>query len=135
MPQAKQGLLPPRLPQRKPDTSLAIVNIVLLLLFFFLATGSLISGPDTQTQLPATQELPFGQLPSPLLEVAGDGGLSLDGSDITLAALEDAFATGQVLHVLIDGTAPALDLLRLLAQPAFSDLDIRLVTIHRKVGA
>ena len=132
---SKTSLLPPRPVQHKPDTSLAIVNIVLLLLFFFLTTGTLASGPDTQVHLPATQEMPSGHLPTPILEV-GDGGiLRLDGAVISLPDLSDAFSTGQILHVLMDGTAPALDLLELLARPEFSDLDIRLVTRHRRVGA
>ncbi|KIC34160.1 hypothetical protein [Leisingera sp. ANG-M7] len=132
---SRRSLLPPHKALRTPGTSLAIVNIVLLLLFFFLVTGSLVPAPDTQVQLPATRELPSGHLPSPLLEVEPNGSLRLDGNVITAGSLQDTLPAGQVLHVLTDSTASALDLLQLLAQPPFPDLDIRLVTRHSQAGS
>lgn len=131
----RRSLLPAHKPLRTPGTSLAIVNIVLLLLFFFLVTGSLLPAPDTKVQLPATTDLPSGHLPSPLLEVEPNGSLRLDGNAVTTDILQASLPAGTVLHVLSDSTAPALNLLQLLAQPPFSDLDIRLVTLHRQAGS
>ncbi|MEL6426040.1 MAG: biopolymer transporter ExbD, partial [Pseudomonadota bacterium] len=48
------------------DVSLAIVNIVLLLIFFFLATGRLLNPVDARIDLSDTSDLPLDQLPSPI---------------------------------------------------------------------
>ena len=125
-------LLPPRPQMVQTDTSLAIVNVVLLLLLFFLASGSLIATRDTEIQLPSTQELFPEQLPSPLLEVRLDGSLRLDGDPTTLPRLNTALTPGGTLYVLMERTAPALDLLELLAQPPFAEMNVTLVTIHEQ---
>ncbi|WP_037970349.1 hypothetical protein [Sulfitobacter noctilucae] len=130
----KRNLLPPSQPPIRPDVSLFIVNIVLLLILFFLATGTLVNTPDMGVRLSETRDLPIDQLPSPVLVVAPDGTLSLDSTPITDADLPQALAGASVLHILIDRTAPAVDLLSLIDQPAFKTLDIRLVTIHRREG-
>ena len=129
---SRTPLLPPRAQRVQTDTSLSIVNVVLLLLLFFLASGSLISAQDTDIDLPTTQELLPEQLPSPLLEVRLDGGLLLDGESVTLTQLDDMLEGGQTLYVLMERTAPALDLLELLAQPPFRTLNVTLVTIHEQ---
>ncbi|MFL4472324.1 ExbD/TolR family protein [Tateyamaria armeniaca] len=61
------------------DSSLAIVNIVLLLIFFFLATGTLISSDSVEIDLPETTELPLDLLPKPLLTVDANAAMTLDG--------------------------------------------------------
>ena len=126
------------LPQaKKPialDVSLAIVNIVLLLILFFLATGSLVSTPDEGVRISETRDLPIDQLPKPVLIVEEDGRLTLDGEELAADGLPQAMVGHSVLHVLIDRTAPALDLLKLVNRPGMENLDIRLVTIHRSKG-
>ena len=49
------------------DISFAVVNIVLLLIFFFLVTGRLLNPIDPEIELAETSELPLDALPSPLL--------------------------------------------------------------------
>ncbi len=123
----------PREPIR-PDVSLFIVNIVLLLILFFLATGSLVSTPDEGVRISETRDLPIDQLPKPVLIVEEDGRLTLDGAELAVEGLPQAMVGHSVLHVLIDRTAPALDLLKLVNRPGMENLDIRLVTIHRSKG-
>lgn len=118
----------------RPDVSLFIVNIVLLLILFFLATGSLVSTPDEGVRISETRDLPIDQLPKPVLIVEEDGRLTLDGEELAVDGLPQAMVGHSVLHVLIDRTAPALDLLNLVNQPGMENLDIRLVTIHRSEG-
>ncbi|MBM1691258.1 biopolymer transporter ExbD [Sulfitobacter geojensis] len=118
----------------RPDVSLFIVNIVLLLILFFLATGSLVSTPDEGVRISETRDLPIDQLPKPVLIVEEDGRLTLDGEELTADGLPQAMVGHSVLHVLIDRTAPALDLLKLVNRPGMENLDIRLVTIHRSKG-
>lgn len=117
----------------KLDVSLAIVNIVLLLILFFLATGQLLHPPKSDLELAQTSELPLDVLPSPILVVADDGSWELDGQpvapdliDVAIAALPQPVT----LHVLINRQSPATALLTVLNTPALQDIEMRLVTLR-----
>lgn len=114
-----------------PDTSLAIINIVLLLIFFFLLTGRLASAPGIPVQLSETAELPIAALPKPILVWESETKLTLDGEAIGAEALEAALSDQTQLHILIDRAESARVLIDLLAKPEFAHLSISLVTIHR----
>lgn len=114
-----------------PDTSLAIINIVLLLIFFFLLTGRLASAPGIPVQLAETAELPIAALPRPILVWESGNDLTLDGEPIAPDALQTALADETQLHILIDRAESARVLVDLLAKPEFAHLTISLVTIHR----
>lgn len=114
------------------DTSLAIVNIVLLLIFFFLATGSIMNSPDFGVDLSETSELPIDMLPQPILIVAADGSLSLNGEPIASEDLAFALIDDPVLHLMMQRDAPASDLLEILGREDLFATEIRLVTIHAK---
>ena len=115
-----------------PDTSLAIVNIVLLLIFFFLITGQLTTQPAIPVELSETAELPIEALPEPVLIWEDAGEMTLDGDPITADELAEALADRTRLHLLIDRNESAQVLIDLLARPDFAHLDISLVTIHRR---
>jgi biopolymer transport protein ExbD len=133
---AQRRILPRQRAAVQPDVSLAIVNVVLLLILFFLATGA-----QSNTSLPAsvqvseTRALPIDHLPSPVLTVLPSGGLLLDGETILIEMLEQELADKTIVHIIIDRDAPATELLDVLSQPGMQRLDIRLVTIHRRDGA
>lgn len=120
------------------DLSLAIVNIVLLLILFFLATGRLLNPTETDVAPPETRDLPFEELPQPLLVVYENERLSLNGNDVQAqnlrAAIVQQLTEPYLLHILIDGAAPAHRLLRLMEDPAFADVELRLVTLHEGAG-
>src|SRR5690606_24447675 len=84
-----------RLPRRRVparlDPALAIVNIVLLLIFFFLGAGQS-TQPPGDLQLAQTQLLPPGTLPSPVLELHGAERWLLDGQPILPDLLPAALA-------------------------------------------
>jgi biopolymer transport protein ExbD len=122
-------LLPEPEIRPKPDTSLFIVNIVLLLILFFLATGQLMNAPPSAVELAETSELPVESLPKPLL-VVGEEGLELDGTPIPTEGLAQALEGATRLHVLIARDRPASDLVTLLSRPEFADLELRLVTVR-----
>ncbi|WP_121632450.1 ExbD/TolR family protein [Tropicibacter alexandrii] len=128
---ARRALLPPRPTRQPPDTSLAIVNIVLLLIFFFLATGSMTATPQHTLALSQTADLPIEQLPKPILIVEEGDVISIDGEPVAPELLGSAVQDMTVLHVLSDREARAGILLDLLARPELSTLEVRLVTIHR----
>lgn len=117
------------------DVSLAIVNIVLLLIFFFLATGRLLNPAGADLELSETSELPLDQLPEPILVVNRDGSWALNGDDIVPENLDLALADMPqpvVLYLLINRTAPANTLLAVINRPELRDTEVRLVTLHRR---
>ncbi|MFQ6551445.1 ExbD/TolR family protein [Aestuariibius insulae] len=130
-------LLPPPPSRIGLDVSLAIVNIVLLLIFFFLATGQLLNPVDSEVDLAETRELPLDQLPSPILIVTERGNWELDGrvidQDLLGVAIGD-LPEPKTLHILMDGAAPASDLLELSARPELQEVALRLVTLHRRAA-
>ncbi|MFD1795515.1 biopolymer transporter ExbD [Paracoccus aurantiacus] len=116
------------------DTSLSIVNIVLLLLFFFIIVGQA-ARPQPGIDLSQTTDLPLEQLPSPILLVDADGEWLLDGQPISPELLPAAMTggAGQVLHLMIDRDAPASLLVDALNDPVLADYDLRLVTLNERV--
>jgi biopolymer transport protein ExbD len=124
--------LPTRPPKIEMDVSFAIVNIVFLLLFFFLIIGQ---SPNTQTEdieLAETSELPLDRLPSPILVVTASGTWQLDGTPIApefLAVAMQDRPRPLVLHVLVNRDAPAESLLQIVTRPDLAEVDLRLVTL------
>lgn len=130
----------PRLRRRtRPDFSLAVVNIIFLLLLFYLATGSLIKPSELETEAPVTRDLPLELLPRPLLLVAADGSLRLDGVPVTQGALaETARQSGAelaVLNVLADRAMAGRDFLDVLARLDTGGVPLRIVTLRERAGA
>ncbi len=126
-------LLPPPTHKTELDVSLAIVNIVLLLIFFFLATGRLLNPVGPDLELSETSELPLDQLPSPILIVGTDGSWTLEGNPLTPELLGSAIQDlpdPLTLHILIDRTAPAGALLSIMSRPELAEAELRLVTLR-----
>ncbi len=126
--------LPKRHASRGMDVSLAIVNIVLLLIFFFLATGQLLNPPTQGVEISETTELPLDQLPAPILIVRDNGNWELNDRDVNPDILGAAIAELEApftLHVLIGRDAPATSLLDILNRPELEDVEIKLVTLRR----
>lgn len=128
--------LPPRRHGAQIDVSLAIVNIVLLLIFFFLVTGQ-ITTEDTgdEVNLPISRDLPLDQLPRPLLLVTAQGDWMLDGTEVApdlLGVALDALPQPVTLHLLLDRGAPADQLIAVLRNPAMAERSVRLVTLRER---
>lgn len=126
--------LPDRRPSHRPDSALAIVNIVLLLIFFFLATGSLLNSDSVEIDLPQTTELPLDQLPQPLLFVDGEGQMILNGAIVTPGELNGLLIDDPRLHVLADRELSAGRLLEILAAEELIAVEVKLVTLHTNVS-
>lgn len=128
------SLLPPPRRRARPDFSLAIINIVFLLLLFYLATGSLITPREEAVDAPQTERLPLEKLPRPLLTLGEDGSLTLEGKPVApadlAAAVRRATEGGHVLNVLAARGLPARDLLPILAELDAAGAAVRLVTLR-----
>ena len=125
--------LPRPMTKVRPDASLAIVNIVLLLIFFFLATGQLLNPPSQNVDIAETSDLPLDQLPAPILVVQPDGEWQLDGEPVAPDLLGVALAGMEapvVLHILIPRDAPAGSLLSIANRPELAAHEMRLVTLR-----
>ncbi len=128
--------LAPHRPRRQPDFSLAIVNIVLLLVFFFLITGSLVQQGETSVSLAETSDLPLERLPRPLLLIDKQGEMALDGQAVSADGLVAALGQTlpEALYVLADGNLSADRLMALTTRPDLQGVSIRLVTLHIRPG-
>jgi hypothetical protein len=129
--------LPARKRRITNDVGLAIVNIVFLLIFFFLTTGQLLSNAAQGVEIAETTELPLDRLPKPILVVGAGGSLELDGRPVTADLLGVAVrGTGvaepiTLLHVLIARDALAGALLDVIGRPELAPVSLRLVTLRK----
>lgn len=144
--------LPPPRPARQPDFSLATVNIVLLLVLFFLVVGSPAGEAERAVTLPETRTLPLDALPRPLLALAPGGAMELDGAPIDAAGLvarieggngdgtRDGTGAGMgdepltALHLLVPRDLAALELLALSDLIAGAGAQVVLVTLRQGVS-
>lgn len=126
--------LPPRQNRHAQiDTSLSIVNIVLLLLFFFMLVGQT-ADPSPDMDLSRTADLPLEQLPQPILIIQENGDWQLDGAPVSPELLPAAVpgGPGSVLHLMIDRSAPAQLLVEALNDPVLAQYELRLVTLNER---
>ena len=114
------------------DFSLTTVNIVLLLIFFFLVSGSLVETEELSVDLAETTDPPLDRLPRPLLLVDTDGRLLLDGQTIDTAGVREALPLDTPrLHILADKDVPAGDLVTLIQDPNLTGFELQLVTFRK----
>ncbi|MDN5786749.1 biopolymer transporter ExbD [Pseudorhodobacter sp.] len=130
----RKARLSPNHTRQRPDFSLAIVNIVLLLVFFFLITGSLVQQGETSVDLAATTELPLERLPRPLLLVDAQGAMALDGVAVTADTLAGLLGPQmpEALYLLADKGLSADLLMALTTRPDLAAVSMRLITLHER---
>lgn len=113
------------------DVSLSIVNIVLLLILFFLIAGELVAARALDADPARTRELLVESLPEPVLEILSDGTWQLNDVELDPASLGQELAEDvSTLHVVVDGDAPAEKLAFLLQREDLARVQIKLVTIN-----
>jgi len=126
------SLLPPPPPRRATDFSLATVNIVLLLVLFFLVAGTIVEQDETGIALPETTDLPLERLPRPLLRVTEAGGWVLDGTPMDRAEARAHLARTEPdrLYLLVARDMPADLLLATVAALDPAGVPLSLVTLR-----
>lgn len=126
--------LPPTRGRVRIDAGYTIVNIVLLLIFFFLVAGNF-GGPSSGAISPSrTADLPLERLPRPLLVVDGEG-MTLNGTPVApdlLGVALDGLPQPVTLHLVIDRAAPASTLVKLLDDPQLAGRTLKLVTVRQR---
>ena len=116
-----------------PDFGLAQVNIVLLLVLFFLVVGTIVETSEQAVRLPETTELPLERLPRPLLLIDGGERWQLDGEalaplDVVARLIENPDGVTRV-HLLVAQDLPADALFEALRRLEDTGLGVALVTI------
>ncbi len=120
------------------DFSLAIINVVFLLLFFFILTGSIVQRSEMEVRAPFTKNLPLERLPRPLIVISQHGELFLDGLPIKEEYLISKISNQpdrpdtaiKKLNILADGALSANLFLKLVEKLRKTGLPIKIVTVR-----
>jgi biopolymer transport protein ExbD len=130
------SIFPPARPRQRGDYILPMINIVFLLLLFFLTAGSLANRNEAESGVPITATLPLERLPRPLLLVQADGSVELDGRPVARDDVVGEFQTAAAgtlpVSVLADPAMPAAVLLALVDTLRGAGMEVRLVTLRRE---
>jgi biopolymer transport protein ExbD len=122
-----------------PDFGLAQVNIVLLLVLFFLVVGTIVETSEQAVRLPETTDLPLERLPRPLLLIDGGETWQLDGEALTpievVARLIDNPDGVRRVHLLMAQDLPADVMFGVLRRLEDTGLGVALVTIKTDATA
>lgn len=125
------------------DFAVPAINIVFLLLLFFITSGSQVNRPELNVAPPTAELLPGDRLPRPLLAILPDGSLHLDGQATSEADLVAAIEAGRLgrpaarstLSILADRSLSARDLLALMDRlRGATGLSLQLVTRRELAG-
>ncbi|MDF1871966.1 biopolymer transporter ExbD [Vannielia sp.] len=121
--------------RRRPDFGLAQVNIVLLLVLFFLVVGTIVETDELQVELSQTTDLPLERLPRPLLLITPGGDWSLDGTLLPHAEIVTALTApppdGQpnAVYLLAPQDLPADMLIQTMQELLPAGRTVKLVTL------
>jgi biopolymer transport protein ExbD len=110
--------LPKQKTSRPAENTIALINIVFLMLIFFLVAGTLAPPLDSAISLIETEEAERAAPPD-ALAVAGDGTLRYRGTETTLEAYlaeerpEASPEEETAMKLVVDKNLPAVDLMTL----------------------
>lgn len=124
--------------QEKLDFPFATINIILLLLFFFILTGSIVGKNETSVAPPVTSRLATERLPRPLLVIDKAGALYLDEVPVSLAEaiarMKAATEQARTLNVIADRTYSAERFLDIVETVRQAGIPVRIVTLNTQAG-
>lgn len=129
----------PKTGRERPRMEFALptINIVFLLMLYFLVAGTLAERDELSVAPPETTPYPSERLPRPLLLVTDDGRLLLDGrtiaeDEVAASGREALDATGvSELNLLVPSTMSAAPFLGILSELDSAGVPVRLVTVER----
>ncbi|MBR3370382.1 MAG: biopolymer transporter ExbD [Rhodobacteraceae bacterium] len=98
-------------PRARPEPNIALINIVFLMLVFFLIAGSLAPRPDPEVTLVSLSDIATAP-PSDALVLLADGTLRLDGQAVSLPDAVAQLADDAQVRLLPDRAAPAAQLVQ-----------------------
>ncbi|MEM9783508.1 MAG: biopolymer transporter ExbD [Pseudomonadota bacterium] len=120
------------------DRLLPLVNIVFLLLIFFMVAGQLTAADPFEIVPPRSASEGEASVEDPLIAVGADGSLALDNVVMAEPAMLEALAGRRVssLRIKADGRLPAFELVALMERLRGAGFaSIRLLTVIDRDGA
>jgi len=128
-------IAPPKRPRSNDDSILPLINIVFLLLIFFMLAGVLAQSPPFEMTPPSTAKTQDkAQLDNRVLSIAADGRMALGGSEIQtdeLANALDDWPKDKPLQIRADGALKAEALTELFTTLRASGVaEVNLLTQH-----
>lgn len=106
-------LFPPRKQEEEPDTVLPLINVVFLLLIFFIMTGALHAVDFFNVDPPSSTSVVDGTLDDTVILVSGDGRIAIDNEEVDETDLQltvsDKLAAnaGAAFRIKADGRVDA----------------------------
>ena len=98
-------------PRHKPEPTIALINIVFLMLIFFMVAGTLATPLDPDLKLVETDKLDRREPPNALVLTA-EGKLTFQGDAVSdVGTYVATLGDGGVAQIVPDRAAPAADLL------------------------
>ncbi|HLQ85079.1 MAG TPA: biopolymer transporter ExbD [Salinisphaeraceae bacterium] len=127
---------PPKRQRSLDDSILPLINVVFLLLIFFVVAGVIARQAPFDIILPQTMRTETRSVPAEqILAIAADGRLAFAGEPIASAELDDILATwpeGEALQIQADSDLPARQLNPLLERLRRAGIvEVRLLTQHQ----
>lgn len=128
---------PPKRPRSTEENVLPLINIVFLLLIFFMLAGVLAQNPPFELSAPHTAETEgSAQIERQVLAVAADGRLAFAGQPIERADLADALSDwpqDKPLQIRADGSLKADSMTGLFAALRSAGIsEVDLLTRHEQ---
>ncbi len=96
-------------PRRKPEPTIALINVVFLMLIFFLVAGTVAAPIDPDLTLVRTDALD-GRSPPDALVLLADGRLTFRGAEMNAASYVAA-AEDTTVRIVPDRAVPAVRLM------------------------
>ena len=130
-----QILNPKNNQQPTDDNMVPLINIVFLLLIFFMVAGQIKAQPDSAIKLPESKALDAAQGITVRLELLKDGKVQFKGELLQAEQLKDVLPVGQNTSIALfaDGRATAQHLDTLISHiPSSNNTDIRLFTMEKQ---
>lgn len=133
----------PKKRRERLEFALPTINVIFLLMLYFLVAGTIVQKDELSFAPPETARLATERLPRPLLVIADDGTLLLDGqvvarSDLVgaaRAALADPQHATDYLNLLAPARMSAAPFLEVIAALGAADLPLRVVTVPEAAEA
>lgn len=133
---------PPRRRERM-EFALPTINVIFLLMLYFLVAGTIVQKNELSVLPPVTTAVATDRLPRPLLVISEEGTLLLDGVPVTAAelipaataAVADPNLTVPSLNVLAPAGMAADPFLAIVASLGAAGVPVRIVTVEAKDAA
>jgi biopolymer transport protein ExbD len=120
------------------EFALPTINIIVLLMLYFLVAGTLVQKNELGVAPPETAKVASDRLPRPLLSISEEGAMMLDGTPVAradlVAAAQNAVgdnAQEHQLNILAPADMSATPFLDILSGLAAANVPVRIVTVPK----